>query len=126
MGRRAVPPPPPMADPTAYRWAQDLWRQLSSEQLIPSIREVASSDTMRTTDYTLIVTASSTATVNLMPASTVTYQGFYVKRAGTGVVVIKPHLIERVDGALTYTLDSQWSSVHIQSTGTRWMSLGGG
>lgn len=124
MGRRSVPPPPPMADPTMYRWAQDLWRQLSSEQLIPSVRVVTSSTTLLATDYTLVVNSASTATIALMPASTVTFQCFHIKRTGPQPVVLNPHLVETIDNALTVQLGSIWSSVYIQSDGTRWLGLG--
>ena len=124
MGRRSIPPPPALADPALYRWTQDLWRQLSSEQLIPSVRVVTSSSTLSVTDYTLVVDSSSTATVALMPASTVTFQCFHVKRVGSRAVVLNPAGIETIDNALTVQLGSQWSSVHIQSDGTKWIGLG--
>lgn len=124
MGRRSIPPPPALADPAAYRWAQDLWRQLSSEQLIPSIRVITSSSTLSVTDYTLMVKSASTTTVTLLPASTVTYQSFYLKSRADQPVLVVPHGTDTVDTESILTLGSTGSVAHIQSNGTRWIVLG--
>lgn len=124
MGHRRVPPPPTMADPTVYRWSQDVWRQLSAEPLIPSVRIVTSNSTLSVGDYTLLVDSSSTATVALLPASMVTFQPFHIKSMGTGVVILDPHSTEVIDGSTTTALGSQYSSIYLQSTGTRWVKLG--
>lgn len=82
-----------------------------------------SSYSATTTDHTISVDSSSNLTVTLPSPSGVSGQLFNVKRAGAGTLEVNASSGASIDQFSVYTLASQWSSVQLQSIGTRYIVL---
>lgn len=83
-----------------------------------AIRSVSSSTTLTASDYTVIVTGSSAVTITLPLAGTATGRIYVIKRMGTAVVSVS--CSSYIDANTTYSLSTQYSTVAVQSNGTRW------
>lgn len=73
-------------------------------------------------DYTIDCTAN-TFTVNLPTAVGITGRIYVIKNTGTGVITIDASGSEAIDGSLTKTLSTQYSSYMIQSNGVNWIII---
>lgn len=82
-----------------------------------------SSYSATTTDRTISVDSSSNLTVTLPAPSTVSGHFYTVKRAGAGTLEVNASSGASIDNLSVYTLASQWSSVNVQSVGTRYLVL---
>ena len=71
-------------------------------------------------DYTIDCT-SGTFTVTLPTASSIAGRIYVIKNSGTGSITVDANASETIDGALTYTLGTQYKYVSIQSTGSAWI-----
>lgn len=70
-------------------------------------------------DYTIV--CDGTFTLNLPTVSgTATGRVYVIKDVGTGVITIDPNGSEMIDGFTTLVMNTQWSTVTIQSDGTKW------
>lgn len=82
-----------------------------------------SSYSVTTADHTVSVDSSSNLTVTLPNPSTVSGSMFVVKRAGSGTLEVNASSGASIDNFSVYTLASQWSVVHVQSVGSRYLVL---
>lgn len=76
--------------------------------------------TATTNDYTIDCT-SGTFTVNLPAVSGLTGRIYVIKNSGTGVITADGNASETIDGATTYTLNTQYQSITLQCTGAAWI-----
>jgi len=70
--------------------------------------------------FELVTTAASTITRTLPAPAANVIIGFKKIDSGAGTVVITQHAAETIDGATTFTISSQWSSISLISDGTNW------
>ena len=78
---------------------------------------------LTSSDYTCLVTASSVnVTITLPAAAGCSGRIYNIKKLDATVytVIIDGNSSETIDGALTYSLTSQYESISIQSNGTAW------
>ena len=61
-----------------------------------------------------------TFTVTLYAAANNIGRIHVIKNSGTGTITVDPFGSETIDGATTYTLSAQWSTVQIICDGTNW------
>lgn len=89
------------------------------------IRTVTSAPTLTGADYTLLCdTTSAGFTVTLPAAASSTGRILNIKKmVAANSLVIDGNASETIDGSLTLTLTSQYSSVTIQCDGTKWVIL---
>jgi hypothetical protein len=72
------------------------------------------------TDDTIDFTGTTTATATLLTAVGFTGKRFTIKNSGTGVITLATTSSQTIDGATTFTLPNQYSSITVQSDGANW------
>lgn len=94
-----------------------------SQALLPQVtRHVIAATTITIQDDTIVCDATAGAfAVTLLPADQVQFLKISIKRINGGGNAIT--ITGTVDGSVNPTLGSQWSSITIQSDGTRWLKL---
>jgi len=70
--------------------------------------------------FELVTTAASTITRTLPAPAANTIIGFKKIDSGAGTVVITQHASEKIDGANTFTISTQYASIQLISDGTNW------
>lgn len=99
----------------------------STGSLGANIRTVSANLTAAATDHTILADATSAAlTITLPAASGATRRIYIIKKidAGTNSVTIDGNASETIDGAVTYSLSTQYKYVTIQSNGSAWFVIG--
>ncbi|MFP9114592.1 beta strand repeat-containing protein [Flavobacterium sp. RHBU_3] len=76
--------------------------------------------TILSTDDTIDFTGATTATATLLTAVGYTGKRFTIKNSGTGVITLATTSSQTIDGATTFTLPNQYSSITVQSDGANW------
>jgi len=80
--------------------------------------------TAAATDYTIYCDNSSGMTIDLPAASGCSGRIYIIKNVGSsGTITVDGNSGETIDGATTYSLSTQWSSIMIQSNGSNWLIL---
>lgn len=91
-----------------------------------AIRTITATDSVSTTDSTILCDATAGAlTLNLPAASAGNKRVLHVKKidASANAVIIDPNGAETIDGAATRALAAQWDAVTLQSNGTAWFVI---
>ena len=78
--------------------------------------------TLTASDY-LVDCTSGTFTLNLPTAVGISGKVYVIKNSGNGVITLDGNASETIDGALTFTLSQQFSSITIMSNGTNWIII---
>lgn len=73
-------------------------------------------------DYTIDCT-SGTFTVTLPTAASITGRIYVIKNSGAGVITVATTSSQTIDGSTTYTLNTQYQSITVQSNGSNWIIL---
>ena len=93
-----------------------------------NIRAVSATDSVVTTDHTIVANAASGAITLSLPALTGgTYEGrtFIIKKSDSSAnfVTVDPNGSDTIDGASSYDINVQNESIVIQAMGTAWYIL---
>jgi len=86
-----------------------------------SVRAVSTTQAILGTDQTLNCT--STITLTLPTAAGINGKIYNIKNSGVGVITIDAAGVETIDGTLTKTINVQWDSMTVQSTGSNWIII---
>lgn len=98
----------------------DTWPNLPAVSSWVDVRTESSGPvTLGTEDHLLIITGSSSFTVNLPTAVGITGRIYQVKNAGTGYVTLDAATTELIDANPTWILD-QYDAMTVVSDGTGW------
>jgi hypothetical protein len=76
-----------------------------------------------TTNDNIINCTGGTFTVTLPTATGKTGTDFIIKNTGTGIITINTTSSQTIDGSTTQTLNTQYSSYNIVSTGLNWIII---
>jgi hypothetical protein len=82
--------------------------------------------TATTDDHTILCNATTAAfTITLPTAVGISGRVYVIKKvdASVNAITVDGNGTETIDGSLTYSLNSQWQSVTIQSDGTNWVII---
>ena len=91
------------------------------------MRSVTGATNILATDYTILINASSGASVaNLPTAVGITGRIYIIKKTDSSgnAVTVNTTSSQTIDGATTYSLATQYKYVQVQSDGTNWSIIG--
>lgn len=94
---------------------------------MPNIRyggNISATATLNSDYDCVVLSGTGTYTVTLPSAASMIHHQITFKKTGaSGTVTIDPNASETIDGATTYTMNTQWQKVTIWSDGTQWLIL---
>jgi hypothetical protein len=85
------------------------------------VRPVSTTQVILSTDQTLDCT--STITLTLPTAALINGKIYNIKNSGAGVITVDTTSGQFIDGTLTKTINVQWDSMTVQSTGSNWIII---
>ena len=109
--------------------AQTLGAGIKTIAGIVNTASVTYAYTEQTTTYAVLTTdriincTSGTFTVTLPTAVGVTGKAYVIKNSGTGTITIDTTSSQTIDGALTVTINVQYTSYHVVSNGANWICI---
>tara|TARA_R110002020_G_C16301409_1_gene773145 strand:- start:98 stop:1603 length:1506 start_codon:yes stop_codon:yes gene_type:complete len=86
-----------------------------------SVRAVSTTQAILADDQTLNCT--STITLTLPTAAGINGKIYNIKNSGVGVITVDTTGAQTIDGTLTKTINVQWDSMTVQSTGSNWIII---
>jgi len=133
----ALPPSPRTSDPEVSAWLEEVrkvteeslgeaWRSLSllRNYVSQPTRQVDDEDyTATDEDFIILVDAATAArTVTLPLAANSLYHIYVVKRLNSAAndVIVARSGSDTIDGAASYTIDTQYKAINLTSDGTEW------
>lgn len=115
-------------DTTAYETLVIADNDIPNKKYVDSheIRTITASDSVVTTDDTILCDATlGNITVSLPAASTLNKRVFNIKKidASVNTITIDANGAETIDGSLTQVISAQWTCITIHSNGSNWFII---